>query len=683
VDAAGSSETLDLSVELDAGHRVVAMSDAARAMGEFAPDAVPRLEDVVDAAHLPHLLDALRSADERGRSDLLALPFRDGRGRQRVTSAVVERAEGADGARYRVHLGNGASRPLRSTAFAGVTRHSTEAIVVLDRDWRVVDCSPSVRWILGVDPDEFIGRLASADLIGPEYRDGIASAGAQVADGPAGSTAVFRIKVERPGGGAEWYETRLTNLLADPLVLGVVANTRVVTDEQEALDELRHRAQRDVLTGLPDRSAIEGWLRDAMDEVPRSPAGDPADVAVDDDADPTPRRHVLLVDLDGFQQINDTYGHGAGDEVLLRISERLVQACAPRRLGRFGGDEFVVVTEPGEDPAALVARMCAAVSRPLDGVSAAGWQLGLGVGSTAVARVGEPGELLRRADVALVAAKASGRSGHVAYDGALDVVQTERRLLGQQLRRALDEGQFEMRFEPIVDLADGHLVSCEALVRWRHPWRGVLSPRGFMQTVEDEGLQGDLDLWVAEQVVMVAADWDRTGYRSGVGLNVSAQGLAAGFADHLGALCSQHDLAPERLTVELMETIRPRAELTPQIDALRDLGVRLAIDDFGTGYSSLASIQRLDAVALKLDGAFVHGAEHDDGSRSIIRASVSIARTFGMRVIAEWVQSEAQRSALLALGVDEGQGSLFGAAMTAGDFERRHLVAQSTDRARR
>ena len=659
------ADVVDLSVVLDEEHRVVAMSEAARMMGEFPADAVLTLDDLVGGGDHDRLLDALHQAAECGVSESVAFSFRDGAGRWRVTSGVVEdRRHDLGIGGFVVRLGDGGRRPLGSAALAGVTRHSTEAIFVLDREWRVLDCSPSVRQVFGVQPDEFVGQVVSADAVGEEFRRGIVGEAGRLAASTEGRSAVFRVKVDMGDGRTEWLETRLTNLFDDPLVRGVVANTRVVTDEQEALDELRRRVDRDPLTGLPNRHAIEDWLQEAMAEACAA-AVDMSDAG---------RRHVVLVDLDGFQQINDTYGHPAGDEVLLRISERLTRVCADRRLGRFGGDEFVIVTEPGEDPGTLISDVRNAVVRPLDGVSAAGWQLGLSAGSCPVARVAEPGELLRRADVALVFAKAAGRSRYVAYDGALDAAQTERRLLGQQLRRALVTGQFEMRFEPIVDLADGHLVSCESLVRWRHPWRGVLSPREFMQTAEDEGLQGDLDLWVAEQVVMVAADWSRAGYRLGVGLNVSAQGLAKGFAGHLGELCRRHELAPERLTVELMETIRPRAELTPEIEALGALGVRLAIDDFGTGYSSLASIHRLQAAAIKIDGAFVDGVESDDGCRSIIRASVSIARTFGMRVIAEWVQRESQRQALLALGVDEGQGSLFGAAVTAGDFERCHLV---------
>ena len=289
-------------------------------------------------------------------------------------------------------------------------------------------------------------------------------------------------------------------------------------------------------------------------------------------------------------------------------------------------------------------------------------------------RAREPGELLRRADVALVAAKAIGRSGHLSYDGDLDAEQTQRRFLGQQLRRALSDQQFEMRFEPVVSLDDRRVVGCESLIRWRHPWRGVLAPEEFIGTAEEEGLEGAMDLWVAGRVVEVAAGWARAGHALQVSLNLSAQGLGEGFAAHLGDLCRRHDLEPSRLTVELLESIRRVPELMPEIEKLGRLGVRLAIDDFGTGYSSLDLLHRLRASAVKIDGVFVADIEHDEGARSIVQASVSIARTFGMGVIAEWVERESQLVALSELGVDCGQGTLFGGAVTAEDFARLYLT---------
>ena len=588
--------------------------------------------------------------------------------------------------------GDEASRPLGSAVYAGLTRYSTEAILVLDPDGRVVDCSPSVRTVLGLDPDDLVGRRLSTEQVDPEQRAAMSAWGSGIASAN-GASGTIRLHVTLPNGRHEWVDTRLTNLLDDPLVRGLLVNTRVVTEEQTALDELRGRAERDPLTGLPDRTAIERWLEEAIEEVHvarRAPVaagseGGPdvagADVrgaelppepeVVDGDA-PTPRRHVLLVDLDGIGLVNDAYGHTVGDDVLRRTADRLAAAVGTRRLGRFGGVEFVVLSEPGDDPAELAAWLGAAVDEPLDGVPAAGWQLRLSAGSCAVADVAGPGELLRRADVALAAADGS-RSGHVPYDGALDAEQTRRRLLVQQLRRAVAEEQFEVRFAPIVDLADRRLVACESLVRWRHPWRGMLAPEEFMSVAEEDGLEGDLDLLVAERVVEVASAWRHTGHDLTVGLNVSAQGLAGGFAAHLGRLCEEHGLDPAALTVELLESIRPVPELESYVESLHRLGVRLSIDDFGTGYSSLASIHRLGASTIKVDGGFVDGVETDDGSRAIISAAVSIARTFGMSVVAEWVQRESQRRELAALGVHYGQGALFGDPVTAAEFERHHL----------
>jgi diguanylate cyclase (GGDEF)-like protein len=652
-----AAAVIDLSVVVDDDLRVVDISDAARFLGGLdRPGPLPPVADLVDERDLGRVLEALGQAHRVGVSEPVTFSFRDAAGRWRAVVAVAEDRRddprvGGTVLRFESTL----SRPLSSILVEGVTRFTTEAILVLDRGWTVTDAGPGTRAVLGVDPADLIGRPASEvwTSTSDADRDLVRSRAAGVAAGPDGGSDVFRHRARTGSGGVEWVETRITNLFDDPLVRGLLVNSRVVHEEQEALLALRRRLERDPLTGLPNRLAVETWLSQAI-----------ADGA---------ERWVVLLHVEGIAPINDTHGHQVGDQALLRVAGRIQRACAYRPLGRFEGNGFVVLTDPGEDPDTLVEALRDVVERPLDGVAVSGWRVGLVAGSCRVDGAPDPGELLRRADLALTAARAGGRAAHVRHDAGLDAVQTRRRVLGQQLRDALARGEFEMRFEPVVDLRDGGLVGCESLVRWRHPSQGVLAPGEFMQTMEEEGIQGELDVWVAEQVVLVAADWRRAGFDLQVGINVSGQGLDLGYPELLAELCDRHDVAPGTLSVELLESIRPRPELMPRIEALGALGVKLAIDDFGTGYSSLAALHRLRASSVKIDGVFVRGVEDDEGSRAIIEASVSVARAFGMRVVAEWVERESQRSALLDLDVDRGQGALFGPAVTAGEFERRHL----------
>lgn len=650
-----AEHVIDLSVVVDDDLRIVDISDAARALGGLGPEVTDaRVGDIVSPADLGALHAALDAARARGVSDPVHFSFRDAAGTFRTVVAVAEDRRDDPAVRGTVlRFESNLSRPLSSILVEGVTRFTNEAILVLDRTGVIIDGGPGIRPVFGVDPADVIGRNVASVWTSREDRELVRTTAERVATGPSGTSEVVRHRALTGSGELEWVETRLTNLYDDPLVRGMLINARVVHEEQEALLALRRQVERDVLTGLPNRRAVEQWLRGAG-----TGAGD--------------ERCLLVLDVAGIAPVIRTYGHQAGDDVLRRVAERLARRCGQRPLGRFEGGGFVVLCDPGEDPAQLFSELHAEVGRPLDGVAAAGWRLDLVAGSCTIERLADPGELLRRADVALTAAVLGGES-HARYDDALDREMGRRRILAQDLRRALTGGEFEMRFEPLVDLADGRLVGCESLVRWRHPSRGVLAPQEFMAAMEDEGLQGELDAWVAEQVVLVAADWRRAGYGLQVGVNVSAQGLDADYGGLLAELCSRHGVDPAGISVELLESIRPRPELLPRIEDLGRLGVQLAIDDFGTGYSSLATLHRLRASAVKIDGVFVHGVEDDDGSRAIIEASVSVARAFGMSVVAEWVERESQRCALRELGVDRGQGALFGEPLTAGEFERRHL----------
>ena len=341
VDPGSPMEAITMVLDV-VDYRVVAMSEAARLIGGVKEsDPLPRLDQLVADRDVYRVIAAIDEAGRLGRSTPVVFSYVDGQAQWHVASATIEDRRDAEPAPgWLVRFNAGVERPLGSLLYEGVTRYSSEAIYVVDEQWRVVDCNAAVRNVFGVEAADLLGEVLTATLVLPEHHSQVVAASRRVMAGGGSATELLRYRSTMADGRVEWFETRLTNLVDDPLVRGVVANTRIVTEEQEALEELRRRAERDPLTDLPNRFVIERWLREALQ-------------APEDEA----QRWVLLLDLDGFKQINDTYGHPAGDEVLRLVSSRLLSACGDRRMGRFGGDEFVVVSRPGEDPGELVAML--------------------------------------------------------------------------------------------------------------------------------------------------------------------------------------------------------------------------------------------------------------------------------------------------------------------------------------
>ena len=419
---------------------------------------------------------------------------------------------------------------------------------------------------------------------------------------------------------------------------------------QSEMGELRGR---DTVTGLMTRPEFEQAL-------------DTATLAADRNGGALA---LLYLGLDDFRPLNDGYGHRVGDALLLQAAQRLA-GCAvpPLALSRLGGDEFAMLLPMGAEDAGAAAREALrTLQRPYtaDGLEL---QLGASVGIAVYPDHGSRPRLLAHAALAMRSVKHLGGNGHAYYDPTLAVDQREQAELLQALRHAAQRGQLQLVYQPKVDAQSLQITAAEALLRWQHPERGTISPTVFIPLAERHGLIGGIGRWVFEEACRQAAAWREQGLRMRVAVNISGHELRQdGLVEHLQATLRRHGIPPARMTVEITESVamEDTAHTRAAFERLREAGLHVSIDDFGTGHSSLGTLRRLPAAELKIDRAFVVDLAQSKRARSIVQAVVQMARTLELRVVAEGVETEAQRDVLVELGCDELQGFLFAKPMSA------------------
>ena len=414
----------------------------------------------------------------------------------------------------------------------------------------------------------------------------------------------------------------------------------------------QHRARHDALTGLPNRVLLQERVAAALAQAGR-------------------RREtvaVLLLGLDAFNEVNQTLGHGYGDALLREVARRLDEAGRGQDLvARFGGDEFAVLTRPlaGIDEAERLAHDLLEALRPQAHLGGIALDVRATVGIAVHPRDGDDAELLLvRAAMALHAGKQAGRPVLV-YDHASDDHSPERLALAGELRHAIEAGELLLSYQPKLDLRTGAITGVEALVRWRHPQRGVLMPDQFIELAERTGLVRPLTHWTLEEAADQQMRWSAQGVDLTIAVNISARALTPDLPGAVAALVTSHPGA--RLEIELTETlmIEGASDAMDVVDALAATGVRLAVDDFGTGYASLAYLKRLPVRELKIDRGFVTAMDTDAGDRAIVRATVDLGRRLGLDVVAEGVESETVLENLRALGCHFAQGFAVGRPMDA------------------
>lgn len=444
------------------------------------------------------------------------------------------------------------------------------------------------------------------------------------------------------------------------LVLGT-SRSRALQLVDERTGELRHLALHDPLTGLPNRALI----LDRIDQMLARSRRSHAPLA------------ALFLDLDDFKDINDTLGHKAGDELLVAVGTRLASALREGdTVGRLGGDEFVILVEG----ASLAAGVEVVAQRILDVLETpfeiASSQTRLTVTASIGVAAGDrqaPEELLRDADIALYRAKTAGKCRAVVFAPSMQLVVDEHRTLAVDLRRAIDTDQFFLLYQPTVDLATGAFTGVEALLRWRHPVRGIVQPDDFVPALESSGLIVPVGQWVLEAACRQGAAWHRQGRNLTVSVNISIRQLERDriVDDVAGALASS-GLDPSMLLLELTETtLMSDVEGTiSRLQLMKALGVRLAVDDFGTGYSSLAYLRQFPIDVLKIDRTFVSGITDTKEAAALVHTLVQLGKALGLETIAEGIETDDQRMLLRAENVDGGQGFLFARPVDTATIER-------------
>jgi diguanylate cyclase (GGDEF)-like protein/PAS domain S-box-containing protein len=431
-----------------------------------------------------------------------------------------------------------------------------------------------------------------------------------------------------------------------------IAQVQDISGRKRAEEQLQRQAFHDALTGLPSRKLFMDRLGRALERTRRRRGLKVA---------------VLFMDLDGFKNVNDSLGHETGDLLLTVVAQRLERILRPEdTLARFGGDEFVVLLEEVEGPeeAVLVAeRIGEELGRPfvLEGRGLfASASVGIGLGD---ARTKTPEYLLRDADTAMYRAKEE-QARYRVFDPAMYERAKRRLELENELRRAIEQGEFVVRYQPIVDLQTDEVWGVEALVRWEHPERGLLDPSEFMVVVEEGGLIVPLGERVLEEACRQAKRWQEDSRIPPLVVSVNLSAGQLRLPDLplvIGNSLRKTGFDARRLSLDITETayIRALEKKTATFDRLKGLGVSISIDDFGVGYSSLSYLKRLPADALKIDKSFVRGVGEDAEDTAIVRMVIDLAHTLGMKVVAEGVEGWAQGALLAEMGCDMAQGFHF------------------------
>ncbi|HEY0917701.1 sensor domain-containing protein [Devosia sp.] len=467
-------------------------------------------------------------------------------------------------------------------------------------------------------------------------------------DGRVAGTFAFYFRAPRLPG--PWHEV----VLSACLHLCVVAFER-----HEAKSRINRLAYYDSLTGLPNRALLRDQIDDAFRNAP-----------------PGRRMAFLFLDIDNFKDVNDTLGHPVGDELLVEIARRLRSQLAPGDLvSRHGGDEFVIMLDDCDaDRAALTADgILDALLRPVH-ISGCSLPVTASIGISLYPEDGADRDtLLKNADAAMYQAKADNGATHRFFNRQMNQAGQDRLLLGGALREAIARRGLQLRYQPLVSARDGRLLGVEALARWTHPTLGEIVPDRFIRLAEQAGLIEAIGEWALEEACAQLAAWDGKGLRVPyVSVNISPVHFRnRQLLPVVAAALDRHGLTPRRLLIEITEgvVVGDCPTALENTRALRSLGIRLAMDDFGTGSSSLSHLARLPVTELKVDRHFIAGIEEDENARKLVTAVIRIGQGLGLNVIAEGVETEAQRRFLQALDCDAMQGFLVARALAPAEFE--------------
>ncbi len=559
-----------------------------------------------------------------------------------------------------------------------LVRRSSDLIAVVSIDGMLAYVSPAAERVLGV-PSEVLHHTPALTLFGPdneqrlgEFLEGLKGDGVGTAD--------LEIEVLTPAGDRRNLQVSGSDHRMSSAIAGLTLTIRDVTEHKLLEERLRALAFYDPLTLLANRSLFSDRVRHAVDRI--------ADGL-------TPA--VLFIDLDNFKTINDGLGHGAGDKLLCACAQRIVQGTrAADTVARLGGDEFAVLIDnaSGPDAAQAVANhILKSLTTPIE-VEGRELHVTASIGICLGGPQTTTEHLLRNADAAMYRAKALGKGRAVMFEAEMAKAARRRLLIEQELAAAVERKELFVHYQPIVDLKSAHLVGVEALMRWRHPTRGIVMPGEFIPISEETGQIVPMTQWILRQACFDAASLKRTVHH-GEGLRLSVN-IAGRYLQHPGiiedvrAALRDSGLDADSLVLEVTESLllQESPELERRLAELKLLGIRLALDDFGTGYSSLAYLHRFPLDVLKIDRSFIQqlSGDADDKVRdatALARAILTLAEALGLDTVAEGIEIESQREALLKLGCQTGQGFTFGKPMPLAELmtchaaRRREVLAEN------
>jgi diguanylate cyclase (GGDEF)-like protein/PAS domain S-box-containing protein len=557
---------------------------------------------------------------------------------------------------------------MREKWFRSLVQNSSDVITVVDDRGVVLYQTPAVTRILGHDPSLLVGTRFTG-LLRPADGRRLENVIAEVALHP-GTSRTMEFPVWHKSGGWCDTETTITSLLDDPDIRGIVLNTRDVSERRRLQEQLTRQAYSDGLTGLANRALFRSRVEKEL-----AAQLDPATVA------------VLFLDLNGFKSVNDTQGHHVGDELLTLVAKRLLNSVRPGDVvARLGGDEFAILVggEEAEQGAIWVAeRIRRVLGAPfiLDGREVPlGASIGIAVNDSGDE---DADQLLRNADLAMYRAKARREAGFVRFEAAMHDALLARVKAESDLRAAVSRGDLVLHYQPIVDLAAGCVVGVEALVRWAHAERGLVSPGEFIDLAEETGLVEEIGAWAIEETCRQGVRWQHyapPGSVFRVAVNVSPRQLSASLPRMVHDALTSTGLPGSALTLEITEgvLIDRTEEVLALLKRVKTLGARIAVDDFGTGYSSLSYLARFPVDILKIDKTFVQhvGTDCEPGRAELAKTIVSIGATLGLTTVAEGIETKAQRDVMASLGCTLGQGYFFARALPADEVDALLALAE-------
>ena len=520
-------------------------------------------------------------------------------------------------------------------------------------DWDVAEddvwWSDELYRIFGVTPSGPVRLDTFLELVHEDDRARVEGIIGDAID--AGTDFSYGARIVRPNGTVRLIDA-LGTVEKDEagVVVRAAGTVQDVTDRKSLEDKIQHQAFHDSLTGLANRDLFIDRVGHALSRQGRV----------------SKPLAVLFLDLDDFKTVNDSLGHRAGDELLVDVARRIDEAIRPGdTVARLGGDELAILLEDltGVDGAVFVAdRITALFERPfvVDGAELS-VHASIGIAFSSPGDGRSPDDLLRDADIAMYEAKRGGKATFELFEVGMRVAASERLSLKADLQTAVENGELEIHYQPIVRLTDGHVSSVEALVRWRHPERGLVAPLDFIPFAEESGLIVPIGRWVLREACRTAASWDGENKPS-VSVNVSpVEFRHAGFVEELTQALAETGLAPERLVLEITESalVEDVEKVVERLAELKRLGVQLAIDDFGTGYSSLSYLKHFAIDVLKIDKAFVDSIAMGAEDSALARAVLKLGQSLNLKIVAEGVEQGVQADVLRSLGCPLAQGYLF------------------------